>query len=148
MTISSMNTQIDDYDDKSTGKGASVAEIDDAEAKLSVKFPESYKVFLNLYGWARFASNEFYGLGADVPAHLGLVMNTSAERTEMQPTIPQSLVPVLNDGGGNHYCLDTQGMNDGECPVVFWDHDEGPNQQPSHEANSFDDWIVDFIREI
>ena len=62
--------------------------------------------------------------------------------------MPEYLVPVMNDGAGNHYCLDdTSRLDGGECPVVFWDHEhqDGPDQVPEQVSASFDRWLVDHI---
>lgn len=145
MSILEMHQRIEAYDSKSIGIGALPREISDIEERLGLRLPGSYQEFLSRYGWARFASNEFYGIGADVPPHLLLSVNTIAERTTMQPTLPHSLVPVLNDGAGNHYCLATERMINGECPVVFWDHNAGPDQQLTQEGDSFSEWLVKFL---
>ncbi|WP_297030391.1 SMI1/KNR4 family protein [Thermogutta sp.] len=145
--IEAMYQVIDNVADKSVGVGASPDDIRVAEATLGVSFPESYRAFLRRYGWAVIGFNEFYGLGADVPHHLHLIRNTLVERTTMEPRIPHSLVPVLNDGAGNHYCLATERMVNGECPVVFWDHEQGPNQDPITEGESFAEWIINYLRE-
>jgi hypothetical protein len=73
---------------------------------------------------------ELFGVGSDVPTYLDLVRMTESERSVARPHIPPSLIPILNDGFGNHYCLDTESLHDGECPVVFWDHEKGAKQDP------------------
>ena len=145
MSIQEICDLIDGFRDKSTGKGASPREIMEAEASLAVMFPASYKQFLERYGWVRIEYDEFYGVGESAPVHLNLLTNTIAERTVMGPPMPNSLVPFLGDGFGNHYCLDTEKMIAGECPVVFWDHDLGASQQTRCEANSFAAWMAEYL---
>jgi cell wall assembly regulator SMI1 len=147
MSIPVMHQRISNFSDKLTGTGASPDDIAEVEKQLGVRLPASYRDFLGTYGWARFAFNEFYGIGADVPPHLQLSTNTIAERTAMQPPMPHSLIPVLNDGAGNHYCLATNQISDGECPVVFWDHDNGPDQETTKEGRSFGEWLIKFLDE-
>lgn len=109
-------------------RGASAAEIEEAELSLGVRFPDQYRRFLAEFGWGGVAHGELYGLGPDVPPHLDLVRATISERSEMAPAIPGHLLPVMNNGGGDHYCLDTSVV--GEAPVVFWSHEEPADQEP------------------
>jgi len=148
MSIREMYRQIDAFSDKECGGGATDIEISNAETSLGGKFSESYRNFLRRVGWARFSHQELYGLGADTPAYLDLVRNTLVERKIMEPTLPSQLVPVMNDGAGNHFCLDTSNFINGECSVVFWDHEQGVDQKPEVVAPSFDNWITSLLLEM
>ena len=127
------------------GSGASADSVKEAEKVLSVRFPYSYKAFLLEFGWGSFWSREVYGLGSDVPAYLDVVKITLSERTEMRPRIPVHLVPICNDGGGNHYCLNTREMSGDECSVVFWDHTLNERQQPEKYSEDFVDWLNSWL---
>lgn len=105
------------------GRGATSQEIELAKQQLGVKeFPRSYKAFLEQFGWASIDGLGLHGLEEDVPAYLDLVNVTLSERTKMGPRLPSHLVPMMNDGFGNHYCLDVGLGEQGEYPVVFWDY--------------------------
>ncbi|MDQ3703999.1 MAG: SMI1/KNR4 family protein [Chloroflexota bacterium] len=123
------------------GRGATPQEIQLAEQQLSVVFPRSYKEFLEQFGWASLEGLELYGLGEDVPAYLDLVKVTLSERMEMRPRLPRPLLPLMNDGAGNHYCLDVGSGEQGECPVVFWDHNQGESQDPEYVARNLEAWL-------
>ena len=123
------------------GRGATPQEIELAQQQLGVEFPRSYKAFLEQFGWASFEGLELYGLGEDVPTYLDLVKVTLSERTEMRPRLPRRLLPLLNDGGGNHYCLDVGLREQEECPVVFWDHNLGEYQDPEYVARNLEAWL-------
>ena len=126
------------------GRGATPQQIELAEQQLGVEFPRSYKVFLELLGWASLEGLELYGLGEDVPAYLDLVKVTLSERTEMRPRLPSRLLPLMNDGAGNHYCLDVGLHEQGECPpVVFWDHNLGESQDPEYVAPNLEAWLLE-----
>jgi len=146
MSIASMLEAIAATHNKETGVGASSEEIDSAERILGVALPEDYEYFLRTFGWARLEHDELYGVGHSVPAHLQLVRNTQSERTTFRPFLPMWLVPVMPDGAGNHYCIDTSKLLGESNPIVFWDHDAGENQFPTKIANSFSDWIVDHLK--
>ncbi len=98
-----------------------------------------YRQFLRRFGWGGVEDIELFGLGADVPSFLHLVVMTESERSEMSPALPTHLIPVMNDGGGNLYCLDSRGA--AEPPVVFWDHTAGEDQQPQQVAADFVAWL-------
>ena len=123
------------------GRGATLQEIELAEQQLGVEFLRSYKAFLEQFGWASLEGLELYGLGEDVPVYLDLVKVTLSERTQMWPRLPSRLLPLMNDGAGNHYCLDVESGEQGECPVVFWDHNLGESQDPEYVAPNLEVWL-------
>jgi cell wall assembly regulator SMI1 len=127
------------------GHGVSLTVIERAEKELGVKFPSSYRTFLAKFGWGSLGNSEIYGLGDDVPKWLDVVELTKSERTEMLPPIPTNLVPVLNDGGGNHVCIDTSNSSGEAAVMVFWDHELGPKQIPEKIAVDFNDWIISLL---
>lgn len=129
------------------GSGATADEIAAAERRLGTMFPEAYRRFLSHFGYLSVGHIETYGLGVSVPSHLDLVRNTECERSEFEPHLPVWLIPVMNDGGGNHYCLDTSHVIDGDCPVVFWDHEAGIRQSPRTVGDSFCSWLIRYLRD-
>jgi hypothetical protein len=127
------------FDDRELGEGATEEEIVSAEKALGIRIAGGYRQFLKQFGWGGVGHLELYGLGADVPAHLNLVIITRSERVEMQPALPHHLVPIMNDGGGNLYCIDTHTMD--EPTIVFWDHAAGTDQEPHVQAVDFSFWL-------
>jgi cell wall assembly regulator SMI1 len=147
MLFEELGRQLREYPGrKRLGTGAKRADISSAESNLGAKLPESYKVFLGEFGWGGVDSWELFGLGAGVPNYLDLVQMTETERTLFHPHIPPFLIPIMNDGFGNHYCLDTSSLRDGECPVVLWDHEKGARQVPGLVSPRFDLWLLDILR--
>jgi cell wall assembly regulator SMI1 len=119
------------------GAGASSREIDDAEAALSVRFPAELREYLTRVGWIAHGMG-YYGLGADVPdkKRFGLVENTRWEREEAGPPMQRHLVPILNNGGGDHWCVDTRSGN-----VVEWLHEFDEDQMPEFAHASLAEWM-------
>ena len=120
-------------------------EIRRAEAELSTVFPISYKWFLRTFGAAD-SPLEIYGVEPVVRLNItasfwNVVYMTESERNEVEPRIPAHLIPFNPDGMGNHSCLNTAMMSEGECPVVFWDHDASETQQPELTHDTFLDWL-------
>ena len=71
-------------------------------------------------------SREGFQLALDVSAYSLISMTRAA-------------LPVMNDGGGNLFCIDTSVA--GEPIVVFWDHTAGGDQVAEVEAKSFSSWL-------
>lgn len=140
-TFQELKARLEGFEVQDFGSGASEADIDSAEVSLGVALEGGYRAFLTAFGWGGVEHLELYGLGNDVPPYLDLVAVARSERTEMEPVMPRHLVPVMNDGAGNHHCLDTR--RGPEPPVVRWDHEAGEDQEPWVEAPDFTTWLSD-----
>lgn len=127
------------------GKGASEADVAAAEKALGVPIRGDYRRFLLELGWGGAGHLELFGLGSDVPRHLDLVERTLSQRTEMHPRIPHDLLPIMNNGGGDLYCLDTTTPGP---KVVGWWHEEGESQTPTEEADDFATWLGAEMKEV
>lgn len=126
---------------RDVGIGATSTEIEQAERVLNMRISGSYRRFLEAFGWGGIEDIELFGVGRDVPAHLDLVRVARSERTEANPPLPPALVPLMNDGAGNLYCLDAREVYRDEHPVVFWNHEEGQEQEPELVADDFCSWL-------
>lgn len=92
--------------------------IKNAEKKLGISFPDSYKVFLKKYGYLGLGGEEINGLW-----NSSIIKHTLYQRQQSNNAdpFPLSFVPIYNLGNGEIYCLDTDQMNvQNECPVVAW----------------------------
>lgn len=143
MTFNELSELLQSNPTKSFGQGVSDAEIDTASAELEVDLTGGYRLFLMRFGWGGVGSIEIFGLGEDVPPYLSLTVMTRSERDEMTPALPVHLIPLMNDGGGNLYCLDTRGV--GEPSVVFWGHTAGELQEPPRVASDFTRWLAERV---
>lgn len=93
--------------------------IEFCEKSLNVILPESFKWFLKEYGTGGMNGVEIIGGGlAQVPS---CVESTKDWR---QYGLPNKLV-IVEDNGEWQYCLNTEKMKDGECPVVDWEQGAG-----------------------
>ncbi|WP_052420030.1 SMI1/KNR4 family protein [Hyalangium minutum] len=143
MTFDELARRLELSPAKTLGSGASEPTIVAASARLSVSLNGGYRCFLQRFGWGGVGSFELYGLGSDVPPYLDLVSVTESERTEMHPALPPYLIPLMNDGGGNLYCLDSR--REGEPPVVFWNHSDSASQEPERVAADFLSWMAEQV---
>ncbi len=121
------------------GPGASESDIADAEEAIGMRIPPAYRQFLKEFGWARIGHWEVFGIGDHIPAYLSLQVLTQSERTEMTPSLPLTLLPFANDGGGNLLCLDVGHDHPGrEGRVVLRDHETGSLEDM---VESFSSWL-------
>jgi cell wall assembly regulator SMI1 len=130
-------------DDVVIGRAASEAEIDGAQQALGVTFPQALREYLLRFGHLELGHFELYGLGTELPKYLQLVAMTVTERIESGCPLPHEFIPILNDGGGNLYCIGTQPSGAGR--VVLWVHTLGVDQDPEVHAASLLDWINDLL---
>lgn len=107
MTFDELRALLVEVGPLEVGKGAPTAAIEAAEKALGIFIRGDYRRFLEHFGWGGVGGIEVYGLGDDVPRHLSLVNITRSERSEMFPRLRPELLPIMNDGAGNLYCLDT-----------------------------------------
>jgi hypothetical protein len=140
MTFDDIVSQLFAFRHRSLGNGVTDEEIDAASATLEVPIRGGYRMFLRKFGYGGVADFDLYGLGQGIPEDLNLVVMTQSERTEAYPNIPPHLLPIMNSGGGDHACLDTKASPD-EPPVVWWWHEDGPDQIPQPEAPDFLSWL-------
>ena len=139
MTFDQLARKLEATPSKAFGQGASAEDVRVASARLGVSLLGGYRRFLERFGWGGVGSFELYGLGSDVPRYLDLVSVTESERTQMSPALPAHLIPLMNDGAGNLYCLDSRTA--GEPLIVFWDHEAGEEQEPEPVASDFVSWM-------
>ncbi len=136
-SYSELATRLVNFECRDLGTGVSDNEIAAAERSLELRIEGGYRQFLKQFGWGGVEHLELYGLGG--PPHLDLLQVTESERSEMEPPLSPHLLPVMNDGGGNLFCLDTKAAND--PPIVFWDHTGGADQAAEIEGESFSSWL-------
>ncbi|HEX8697520.1 MAG TPA: SMI1/KNR4 family protein [Myxococcaceae bacterium] len=146
MTFDQLAQKLESVPSKSFGRGASEHDLQAASARLRVNLVGGYRRFLQRFGWGGVGSFELYGLGVDVPPYLHLVAVTESERTQMLPALPLHLIPIMNDGGGNLYCLDMGKA--GEPMIVFWDHTAGEEQEPQPVAPDFVSWMEERLESL
>lgn len=98
--------------------GVSKKRIEDAEKRLGVKFPLSYKEFLNTVGSGGVNGAVMYGLG-DEKLYASVVEKT--EEARVKYGLKKGYVAVTNIGtrwAKWIICLDTTRMYEDECPIV------------------------------
>ena len=125
--------------------GVSDEAIRDAELRLGVRFPPSYRTFLAEYGNIHGTPFEIAGLSQEIakddepPYWWDVVACNIQLRRVAGELIPKDYVAISDDGGDYKFDLDTNRRDSqGECPVIVL----GPGMDGVVVANSF----IDFLR--
>ncbi|UTL74485.1 SMI1/KNR4 family protein [Bacillus halotolerans] len=105
-------------DDDFTG-GISEEKIREIQNRLNVKLPESYKWFLNKYG-----SGGIYGVNILGHGKVSARVVTVTEEYRIHYDLSDGIV-VIEYVDEFSYCLDTNKMENGECPVIVWANEAG-----------------------
>ncbi|MDF9759787.1 hypothetical protein OKW24_001560 [Peribacillus simplex] len=121
--------KVDDF----TG-GVSEDKVEETENKLQVPLPESYKWFLKNYG-----SGGSFGIDIIGYDLVGASVVTATKDHQKYYGLIDGLV-VIEDINEFAYCLDTNKMINGECPVIMWDNQEGYGRKL---ADNFVDYFID-----
>ncbi|MEC1393754.1 SMI1/KNR4 family protein [Bacillus velezensis] len=105
-------------DDDFTG-GISEEKIKEIQNRLNVKLPESYKWFLNKYG-----SGGIYGVNILGHGKVSARVVTVTEEYRTHYNLSDGII-VIEDVDEFSYCLDTNKMENDECPVIVWANEAG-----------------------
>jgi cell wall assembly regulator SMI1 len=96
--------------------------IQEAESALGIRFPPSYRAFLQAFGAGSVRGREIYGIldgdyqDSAIPDGIWLTL-----QERQSSGLPESLVIVHSTGDGDYVAIDTsQRRADGENPMVLW----------------------------
>ncbi|MFJ5794342.1 SMI1/KNR4 family protein [Bacillus atrophaeus] len=126
--------------------GVTDKQIKEIEEDLRVTLPDSYKWFLTEYGSGGALGTMILGYDS----HGAEVVEQTKEYRTFYDLIPGLVVIEYIDEFS--YCLDTNKMVDGECPVILWDNQDGYGKTVGHNFLEFlikeleeskEDWIED-----
>ena len=115
------------------------------EDKFKIKLPQDYKYLLTVHNGVELLGTKIYGIETD-DVRYGLEQCYLFEHFEVARKMPLSLIPFSPDGGGNHYCFDTESAS---CPIVFWQHDYpySIDDRPEITHKNLADWIHEVMIE-
>ncbi|MCI3197026.1 SMI1/KNR4 family protein [Bacillus sp. HU-1818] len=111
--------------------GVTDKHIKEIEKDLKVTLPDSYKWFLTEYG----TGGAFGTMILGYDSHGAEVVEQTKEYRTFYNLIPGLVVIEYIDEFS--YCLDTNKMVDGECPVILWDNHEGYGYTAAHSFLEF-----------
>ena len=112
-------------------------EIGRLERQLNIRLPEAYRRFLATYGSSAFGRDVVFRPARDLPKQLarrgrGLfgffyggehddLYSLARTVRVFSGRMPESIIPIGGDGGGNQICLGINGTERGK--VYYWDHE-------------------------
>lgn len=101
---------------------ATQSQIQDAEAQLGVRLPESYRLFVAMYGGGYFALGNLFSV---FPGSNWNIVERNRE------ILPFGFLAVSDNGVGDLYGFS---VTDGECDstIVLFDHETGTMSQPMY----------------
>lgn len=103
------------------GDGASDEWIAEAEGRLDVKFPDSYRKFLQNYGYVSWSAGEIFG--QSVEDYFDVVVRTEEERQRKLPEdfapVPAKSIAIAAYSGGGVYLLHGK---DAQRPNIVTEH--------------------------
>lgn len=118
--------------------GVSDAEIKSAMQTLKVEFPESYKAFLADFGGGDAGGEFIFGITDEEEESA-----VKATQEERGAGLPDRFVIIAFWNDVLH-CLDTDRMENGECPVVTVTEDYKISETV---ADSFGEFLYDYLNE-
>lgn len=125
-------------------EGVKEGMIIEFETKYNVPLPNDYKTFIKRTNGLDFMGVTIYGIYED---SVSLEGSYKFEHFEVDNEMPVNLIPFSPDGGGNHYCFDSNNCTDASCKIIFWQHDISCNQNnlPEIVNNSFAEWVKEAV---
>lgn len=95
--------------------------IDEIESLLEVRFPKSYRCFLNKYSVGIFGGNEIYGIIPYNPTAKGIPSLYGVNiRMRNENDLPKHLIAIFELGNGEVYCIDCSKSEENNFPVVVF----------------------------
>ena len=121
---------------------ASEEMVQAAERQLSLQFPPEYRAFLKEYGAAMGKGFEVAGIfiGGDSgpPLWRDIVKATEQFRKSVNDMLPETLIPISDDGCGVTYYIDVSVQSDRGCDVVAY----GPGIDGKNVAKSLEEFVL------
>jgi hypothetical protein len=130
-----------------TARPVTPDELAAAEQALGARLPDSYRWFQLEFGNVARGPVDIYSVRTPELSELDIVGINLDERHNAYPRLPAHLIAFSDSGGGDLLCFDSSVRHDGECMVVWWDHEGDEGQRPEPAASSFLDWLERELRE-
>jgi len=116
--------------------------IRDVESALSCHFPDSYRRWLKEYGGGGVVDEYISGIdGEPLTPNEGTVYGDTV-RCREEHGLPANLAVIFYQDGEVIWCLVTDQMRDGECPIVSFDVTSGKTEPL---AKTFDDFWLEYL---
>ena len=142
--IKSFQEHEDIYFENST----STVLITDSEEILGVRFPETYRKFLEDFGVLAFGSLEVFGISTHdlyQDNSYNAIKLTLDRRSDFD--LPNNFVTIASLGNGMEYYLDCDHLKNGHnCVKLFWRAIPINDQEPKIVADDFGEFLLEEIQ--
>ncbi|UPZ36525.1 SMI1/KNR4 family protein [Sphingobacterium sp. PCS056] len=115
------------------------------EEKNGFSLPEDFKYLMTIHNGFSLEGTEVLGLDNELRGS-SLDNVYDFEISSSRNGMPKYFVPFSPDGRGNHYCLNLDKLEDGICPVVFWQSD--CDYQDISDVEECNDNFVSWVHEV
>ena len=116
------------------------------ENQICFILPDDYKYILKKYNGLSVLGTEVLGLDKKF---MGNSMDSvyNFEHNEVFNKMPIEFMPFSPDGRGNFYCLNLSKLENGVCPIIFWQHDfEYKSKEDVETCNiNFMEWVKEVL---
>lgn len=121
MTLDNLFLEINKFNPNLVSRYAPVTDAAIAlfEEKFSIRIPQQYVQFLKVSNGLGVFGEELLGI-QNVRQDLMNVYDFEHFGTNIP--LPLNLIPILPDGGGNHYCIDANYPTSNPTPVYFYQY--------------------------
>lgn len=123
------------------GAGTPEGEIEQLEKKLAVNLPESYKTFLRTFDGGQFNFGRLHCISENGAGWHDLMQQLDNFFSYHPILGVRGLLPFASSYGGDVYCFKLNEMQNGECPVVEFDHEGADDQELTPVGKNLTDWI-------
>lgn len=113
-------------------KGATLQQIDDFEARTSLRLPHQIRDWLLFCNGPCIAEGGVYGICSDRP-----FLNIETYLNDCPQWLKNGWLPVAGDGCGNYYLAVLDRSDLSSCPVFFVDHEESHDELAYEVAPDF-----------
>lgn len=122
--------------------------LENLESGIGYLLPKDFKYILKKHNGIALSGTEIYGISKEFKSN-SLDQIYKFEHFDVENKMPKNFFPFSPDGQGNHYCLDLSKIENGICPVIFWQWDfEYENIEDVEICNdNFIDWVSEVMIE-
>lgn len=114
------------------------------EKQIGYELPSDFKYLLKKHNGISLCGVEILGLDTALRGS-SLDEVYKFEHFDVGNAMPKIFMPFSPDGYGNHYCLDLSRLEEGFCPVVFWQHDA---DYETHDVETCNESFISWVKEV
>jgi len=130
----------------SLGDSITDSRIEELEKQVGFELPLDFKYIMSKHNYLSLGGTEVLSIGKEFE-NQSIQSLYLFEHEEVGNPMLKEFLPFSPDGAGNHYCLDLSKLENGICPIVFWQHDYHYDNKAEVEIcnPNFYEWIKEVM---